>query len=111
MIGGGCVDKCELCELGLFERDADIVVWRCLPDANSAAFRAVRQKFASELVPRFWFAQPPLLTTTDRFMCLATIIRMSSSRFARYYNRDGQDDLKLLTASHSEELLIDSRRP
>ena len=26
---------------------------------------------------------------------------MSSSRFARYYNRDGQDDLKLLTASHS----------
>ena len=38
MIGGGCMDICELFELGLLRRDAGIVLWRCVAEANSAAF-------------------------------------------------------------------------
>ena len=65
MIGGGCMDICELFELGLLRRDAGIVLWRCVAEANSAASEALRQKLGSELVPRFWFAQPPLLVWRD----------------------------------------------
>ena len=53
MIGGGCMDICELFELGLLRRDAGIVLWRRLGDANSAAFRALRQKLAKSFVPTF----------------------------------------------------------